>query len=169
MYNNILYPTDGSEGAKAALAHCRHLAEAHGATVHVLYVAENLAPHGLGGESDIGVGGHGGMVGDPKGGAGMVGTRKRREEFLADIEKYGHTLIEEVASHLGDADTQTVVRKGNPYEVILDYAKTQDVDLILMGTHGRSGLDRYLIGSVTEKVVRMSDVPVLTVRRNAAS
>jgi nucleotide-binding universal stress UspA family protein len=46
---------------------------------------------------------------------------------------------------------------------ILDYAETEDIDLIVMGTHSRTGLDRYLLGSVTEKVVRTADVPVVTV------
>jgi nucleotide-binding universal stress UspA family protein len=53
---------------------------------------------------------------------------------------------------------------GDPYEEIIDYAETEGVDMIVMGTHGRSGLDRFLLGSVTEKVVRTADAPVLTVR-----
>ncbi|AAV47178.1 universal stress protein [Haloarcula marismortui ATCC 43049] len=53
---------------------------------------------------------------------------------------------------------------GDPYEEIIDYAETAGVDMIVMGTHGRSGLDRFLLGSVTEKVVRTADAPVLTVR-----
>lgn len=165
MYKNILYPTDGSAGAEAALTHCQNLAQAFGATVHVLYVAEQMTPHGLSG--DVEVKKQQGMVGDPKGGkAGMVGDRKKSEEIRASLKEYGTALVKEVTDHLDNVQTQTDVKEGVPYEVILDHAKTHDIDLILMGTHGRTGLDRYLIGSVTEKVVRMSDVPVLTVRRD---
>ncbi|MFP4229272.1 MAG: universal stress protein [Salinivenus sp.] len=164
MYNHILYPTDGSPGAGAALAHCQHLAQAFGATVHVLYVAERLGPHGLGG--DVEVKKQQGMVGDPKGGeSGMVGDRKKRREVRADIKAYASSLVESVDDQFEDVETRTEVKEGTPYKVILDYAETHDIDLILMGTHGRTGFERYLIGSVTEKVVRMSDVPVLTVRQ----
>ncbi len=167
MYDNILYPTDGSTGAEAALAHCRSLAETYGAIVHVLYVAERVEPHGLGG--DVEVKHQRGMVGDPKGeGPGMVGDRKKRDEIRSDIEEYGTSLVDTVADQLGDVRTQTAVQGGSPFEVILDYAETHEIDLVVMGTHGRSGLDRYLLGSVTEKVIRMSDVPVLTVRTNEA-
>lgn len=63
-----------------------------------------------------------------------------------------------------DIPVETDVRRGNPHREILDYADEHAVDLVVMGTHGRTGLDRYLLGSVTEKVVRLSNVPVLTVR-----
>lgn len=167
MYNNILYPTDGSPGAEAALTHCQQLAQAFGATVHVLYVAERLEPHGLSG--DVEVKKQQGMVGDPKGReSGMGGDRKKRREVRADIQAYASSLVEGVEEHFENVETKTEVKEGVPYEVILNYAETHDIDLILMGTHGRTGLERYLIGSVTEKVLRMSDVPVLTVRQAEA-
>jgi nucleotide-binding universal stress UspA family protein len=62
-----------------------------------------------------------------------------------------------------------VVAQGAPHQAILDYVDEHDIDLVVMGTHGRTGLDRYLLGSVTEKVVRLSDAPVLTVRMPAES
>ncbi len=163
MYSHILYPTDGSTGAEAALEHGRNLAQTYGATVHVLYVADRQ-PHGLG--TDPEVKSHGGMVGNPKGGGpGMVGVRKKSDEMLASIQAYGQKLVDHVAEQFEDVTVQTEVKQGIPYKIILDYASAQDIDLIVMGTHGRTGLDRYLIGSVAEKVVRMSDVPVLTVRQ----
>jgi nucleotide-binding universal stress UspA family protein len=61
-------------------------------------------------------------------------------------------------------DIETVLRQGAPHTTILEYADEADVDLIVMGTHGRSGIHRYLLGSVTERVVRTADAPVLTVR-----
>jgi K+-sensing histidine kinase KdpD len=57
----------------------------------------------------------------------------------------------------------TAVVKGEPSETILEYVDDHDVDVITMGTHGRTGLNRYIAGSVTERVVPLADVPVLTV------
>ena len=167
MYNNILYPTDGSPGADAALAHCRHLAESYGSIVHVLHAVEQLASYGL--SSDLQVDQARGTVGDAEGeGAGMVGGRTKREEIQESIEAHGTEIVADAASRLSEVDTQTMVKAGNPYKVILETASECNADLIVMGTHGRTGLDRYLIGSVAEKVVRMSDVPVLTVRQEDA-
>ncbi len=164
MYDNILYPTDGSSGADAALAHCRHLAESYGATVHVLHAVEQLDSYGL--SSDLKVDAPRGTVGDAEGtGAGMVGSRTKREEMQESIKAHGAQIVADAASRLGGVETQTMLEVGNPYKVILESASDCNADLIVMGTHGRTGLDRYLIGSVAEKVVRMSDVPVLTVRQ----
>jgi nucleotide-binding universal stress UspA family protein len=58
--------------------------------------------------------------------------------------------------------------KGGAYETILQYVDDEDIDVVVMGTHGRRGLDRALLGSVTERIVRTSDVPVLTVREDEA-
>lgn len=59
---------------------------------------------------------------------------------------------------------EQAVRTDIPYKAILRYASEEDIDLIVMGTHGRTGVERYLLGSATEKVVRLSDMPVLTVK-----
>jgi nucleotide-binding universal stress UspA family protein len=168
MYKNILYPTDGSEGAETALEHCRNLATTYEATVHVLYVAEQVGQHGL--SRDVEVSDQRGMVGDPEGeGPGMVGDRTKAEEKRARVEEHGTALVEEVASRFGDAEVKTAVQEGKPYAAILDYVDAHDIDLVVMGTHGRTGIDRYLLGSVTEKIVRTSDVPVLTVRQDEDS
>jgi len=60
--------------------------------------------------------------------------------------------------------TKSAVLDGRPYEAILEYADEVDVDMIVMGTHGRSGLDRFMLGSVTERVLRTANVPVLAIR-----
>ncbi|PSQ48576.1 universal stress protein [Halobacteriales archaeon SW_7_65_23] len=161
MYANILYPTDGSESAEAAIEDVRDLAETYDATVHVLYVVDTTHA-GLGSDPDQEKAP--GMVGHPEGGtAGMVGDRSTAEEVQRTLERQGESIVEEAREQLGDVDATTAVRAGVPYEAILDYAETEDIDLIVMGTHGRTGLDRYLLGSVTEKVVRTADVPVVTV------
>jgi len=166
MYKNILYPTDGSEAADAVVAHCRSLAETYDSTVHVLYVAEHQ-PFGL--AQDLPKETSGGMVGQPAGErSGMRGVRETSEEVLARLEDHGHSITDHMADQFSSLSVQTSVKKGKPYKAILDYAQTHAIDLIVMGTHGRSGLDRYLLGSVTEKVIRMSDVPVLTVRQKPA-
>lgn len=164
MYSNILFPTDGSAGANAALANARDLAKTYGSSVDVLYVAEtNHEAFGLGGDPKE----HApGMIGDPEGGdGGMVGTRMDSAELRSYVKEHGQDVVETTASQFGDIETRRVVRSGDPHQVILDYVAENDIDIIVMGTHGRTGLDRYLLGSVTEKVVRLSPVPVLTVRK----
>jgi len=163
MYQNILYPTDGSDGAEAALGNVRNIAETYDATVHVLYVADTTHG-GLGSDPDRED--SPGMVGHPEGGtAGMVGERLTTEQLRESFEQEGEAIVEEVQSRLDGIDVTTAVEAGDPHETILDYAESAGIDLIVMGTHGRTGLDRYLIGSVTEKVVRLSEIPVLTVRQ----
>ena len=63
-----------------------------------------------------------------------------------------------------NVNTEFFVREGNPHSEIVNFAKNQGADLIAMATHGLSGLEKLLIGSTTEKVVRKSEVPVLTVK-----
>lgn len=177
MYNAILYPTDGSEGAGAAISHARDLAETYDATVHVLHVADSSY---LGYESENGPTG---MVGSPEPGvtSGMSGEETdpdRHERGRAAMaggdpteledahQERCEELVSEAAKQFEGLAVESAVRVGKPHQVIVGYADNNDIDLIVMGTHGRSGIDRYLLGSVTEKVLRTSDVPVVTVRRN---
>lgn len=80
------------------------------------------------------------------------------EEALAAIESAEKSLSS------SDVPVRTALLEGRPYEEILEYADEVGVDLIVMGTEGRSGLDRFMIGSVTERVLRTTDVPVLAIR-----
>jgi nucleotide-binding universal stress UspA family protein len=165
MYDAILYPTDGSSTAEAALEHARNQAERHGAAVHVLYVVD-VGQAGVGLAGDLDLGGTSGMVGAPGGdGPGMIGTRGSVD--IEDLESEAADIVENVADRFGDVDTRTAVRAGSAYETILEYVDDAGVDMIVMSTYGRSGVDRYVIGSVTETVVRFSDVPVLTGRADA--
>lgn len=168
MYDRILYPTDGSRGAKAALPHVRDIASTYDATVDVLYAIDTT-------EVGVGMVGHQntesepGMVGGHgrDDGPGMVGEQPMPEETREALEEQGEAVVEHVAEELEGIDTRTVVDSGDPYQVILDHAAEEGIDLVVMGTHGRTGADRYLLGSITEKVVRTSDVPVVTVRAEA--
>ncbi|MEF8777302.1 MAG: universal stress protein [Natronomonas sp.] len=138
MYDRILLPTDGSEGTNRAVRQAIDLAAETGAELHVLFVVEDMpyAPE---------------MMDD------QVEMRLR---------EIGHEAVEDIRERADEAgvDVESVVEDGTPHQTILNYADSEDIDLIVMGTHGRSGLDRYLLGSVTERIVRSSDVPVLTVR-----
>ncbi|MFC7097711.1 universal stress protein [Halobaculum marinum] len=138
MYKHILVPTDGSTAVQGAIDRALDLAETYGATLHALAVVEPIytVNEGLGSIYDT-------------------------------LESDAHEAVEEVADR-GEAADVTVItaqRTGVPHREILEYADEEGIDLIVMGTHGRTGLDRYLLGSVTEKVVRLSETPVLTVRQ----
>ena len=165
MYDQILYPTDGSTGSEAAAEHALLLASTFDATVHVVHVVDTRHT-GLGMSGAFLSEDGPGLSGKDEGGgdAGMVGERPDFEEMDDALTERGASLVEEAAAAFGDTDTVTAVRMGNPHSVILEYADDNDIDLIVMGTHGRTGVERYLIGSVTEKVVRLADPPVVTVR-----
>lgn len=136
-YETILIPTDGSEAVDGAVDRALELAETYGATVHALYVVRPVYT-----------------------------VEEGAERVYAALEEAGEHATAEVAERAADAgiEATTAIRHGPPHREILAYADGHDVDLIAMGTHGRTGLGRYLLGSVTEKVVRLADVPVLTVR-----
>jgi nucleotide-binding universal stress UspA family protein len=139
MYDRILVPTDGSRQADHAFEQALDLAETYDAEVHLLYVVDVSA---LAGEFDA-------------------------VTVIDQLEEAGREItdrLRERAAEAGVERVETSVVEGVPHRTILDYADENDVDLVVMGTHGRTGLDRYLLGSVTEKVVRLSDAPVLTVR-----
>jgi nucleotide-binding universal stress UspA family protein len=141
-YDRILIPTDGSEAATAAIAHGVAIADRFDSTVHALSVV------------DVG-----GVVGAYDAGPGIPKLIDSLEE---ECEQAVTVVKEECANR--DIDIVTEVVQGTPYRAIQEYAEDEEIDLITMGTHGRTGLERYLIGSVTERTVRASDVPVLTVR-----
>ena len=95
-----------------------------------------------------------------------------RQNFYAEVEhafeQSKQMLTEAARTHVGDVPYETIAKRGNPYEEIIDLATEKQADLIVMSTHGRSGPQRLLIGSVAEKVVRTAACPVLTVRQKAA-
>lgn len=139
MYEHVLFPTDGSEAATGATEEAFAVAANNDATLHVLFVVDETA--------------------------GPLNVRGGDERF-EQAETEGEELVNEVAERATQAGVENVacaVEQGTPDETILAYA-AENADLVVMGTHGRSGLDRHLLGSVTENVVRRSDVSVLTVR-----
>jgi len=141
MYDRILVPTDGSDPAAAATEHALSIADRFDATVHALYVVDT---DGIAHE------------------APGLGLDALRDALEAEGEE-ATTAVVERATARGVDVTQSVV-EGLAEDAIVDYAESEGIDLIVMGTHGRRGLDRYLVGSVTERVVRRTDVPTLVVR-----
>jgi nucleotide-binding universal stress UspA family protein len=141
MYDHILVPTDGSTGTDRAVEHALDLAEAYDADLHVLYVVNTSAYSTLPADANW-------------------------ESIIDALEEEGKTATGEVAerAEASGIDVTVEVDDGVPHKRILGYADEHGIDLIVMGTHGKTGLDRLLLGSVTEKVVRSSEVPVLTVR-----
>lgn len=143
MYEAILVPVDGSEPSMDAVAHAASLADAHGASLHVVNVVQP-------------------QVALESAGADVVGV----------MEEMGREAIdaaETVAREGGVDEVAATLLHGTPHRQIVEYAADHGIDLVVMGTHGRTGLGRMLLGSVTEKVVRVSPVPVLTIRPEEAA
>lgn len=138
MYDSVLLPVDGSEGSAEVLYHASELAHWSDATLQVLFVADTTRDSVTVVENDV----------------------------VDALVQEGRSIVDEAAKTLDTLGVEydTDVVQGNPAPTIVDYAERHDYDLIAMPTHGRKGLSRYLLGSVTEKVVRLSSVPVLTVR-----
>jgi nucleotide-binding universal stress UspA family protein len=136
MFTQILVPTDFSSCSHAALAHARKLAEQFGATLHVLHVLDNVFLRAV--------------VTDPH--ALETAALRQLHECL-DAEEHRKIAI------------VTALEKSDaPAKEIAGYAATTGIDLIVMGTHGRTGLSHVLLGSVAERVVRTAPCPVLTIR-----
>lgn len=144
MYDRILVPTDGSQPAAAAIDEAIDLARVHDAELHALYVVE---PIPLGRYS-----------------TGPGPASSEWDDVVEEQRTEGEDAVAEVTDRAGeDVTVVESIEHGKPAAEILAYVDDADVDAIVMGTHGRSGVDRLVVGSVTEKVVRKSDVPVLTV------
>lgn len=138
MYDDILLPFDGSDGAAEILHHAAEIAHWADATIHVLFVADTTRNSVTVVETQV------------------VDTLVQKgEDIVEEAEKTLRTL---------GSDSDSDVIQGNPAPTIVEYAERYDHDLIVMPTHGRKGVSRYLLGSVTEKVVRLASVPVLTAR-----
>lgn len=137
----ILVTTDLSEFSAAAFEHALSLSLLYASRLYVLYVAEPPSSALRHRWSDK----------DPQGAPNADAALQRLEEFIV--------------RHVGkDRKVVPVVRTGNPEEEILHFAEEEGIDLIVMATHGWTGLQHLLLGSVAEKVVRRARVPVLTVK-----
>lgn len=141
MFKKILVPLDGSALAEAILPQVTELVRVHDAELVILRVA--LA-HGFPGA-------------DPT--EAQLHAVRESEKYLEEVEKglKGRGLR-----------VSSVVRYGHAAEEVLDHAAFSGVDLIAMSTHGRTGVSRWVLGSVAEKVLRASTTPLLLVRAPGA-
>ena len=138
MIDSVMLATDGSASVARATAVALDLARRFEAQVHALYVVE---------ESDVA--------------AAPEDVRDRLREAL---EADGETALEDVREASGQT-IATAVREGRPASEIGTHAREHDADLVAVGTRGRHGEHRFVLGSVAEAVVRNCPVPVLTVRQ----
>jgi len=141
MYDTVLFPTDGSETATEAAAHAIDLADRHDATLHVLYVVDHERVSRM---------------------APKLGTDHIKETLQQEGERTTSEIADQAAA--AGLETTTSLREGAPADVITTYADTVDADAVVMGTNGRTGMDRLLLGSVAERVIQTSDLPVMTVK-----
>ncbi|WP_299426675.1 universal stress protein [uncultured Meiothermus sp.] len=142
MYRKILMPTDGSVLSQKAITEGLQLARSMGARVTFLYAVENIGSTLWISPESVPYG----------------------LELIEDLKRVGSEALSK-ASELAKAagvEAETRLVEARPLEAILAEAKNHD--LVVMGTHGRSGLDRFMLGSVTEAVLQRSDRPVLVLR-----
>jgi len=136
MFDEILFPTDGSDGATDGLEFALDVASARDATLHLLSVANT--------------------------------TRGTLDALAQDetLEERAREAVDEAAERARERGVTVVdtVERGNPHRVVCDYAESTGVDVVVVPTRGRRGLERFLLGSTAERIVRRCEVPVLTVR-----
>lgn len=142
MYKRILLPLDGSTLAEQALPHAVAQAECFGAELILLRVVEPIMP------TDVVV---------PR-----EAIRRAEERTKALTQEY----LERVAARVRERGipVQIVTIEGFPYVQIVQFAEANQIDLIVLCTRGRSGVSRWLMGSVADRVVRGAKVPVLLVQ-----
>ncbi len=140
-YRKILIATDGSTQTKKAVEHAIGLARLMSAKLYIVYVVDSIA-------------------------FASIPLDMRPENIYEGLKKDGldaAKVVADAASEKG-VDAETVILEGNPAEEIVDFAKNNEIDLIVLGTLGKSGIERFLLGSVAEKVARMSPITVMIVK-----
>ncbi len=150
-FTRILVPTDFSAPSNAAFATAKDLAARFGASLHLVHVLED--PYAIAAYSADALG----YV--PPG---------IKESWQHEAEKQLNALLTP-AERAHFMATTTVIFSGSAPREIVEYARNNYIDLIVMGTHGRAGMAHLLLGSVTERVVRSATCPVLTVRGTATA
>ena len=140
MYKKILVPTDGSEFAQTAEKHALFLAKTTGADIYALSVTENNFVNGL-------------PLDDEVYQLNQL-LKQRSEDNIKEFEEMDET---------SGIKFHGIIREGSPAKTILEVAKEEDIDLIVIGSSGKSGFDRFIMGSVAEKVVNAAKCAVLVI------
>ncbi|QDS99555.1 universal stress protein [Adhaeretor mobilis] len=143
--NAILFPTDFSESSSAALEYASSLASQTGAMLHIVHVADDTPAY------LVGYGGY---------------------QYEADSPNQLKKKIEARLNEIEPSETGISVRRhyltGSAVDELIDFAEKEEIDLIVMGTNGRTGWSRALLGSIAEGVLRRSNCPVLTIKESKA-
>jgi nucleotide-binding universal stress UspA family protein len=143
-YEKIMIATDGSKQVEKAIEAGIELAKLTGAKLYAVYV---IAP----------------ASNSPR----DLGWEKSLREFLEAEAKKAISYVEETGKASG-IKVEPVTLQGHPADKILEFAEQEGMDLIVMGTLGRTGLNRFLLGSVAEKVIRHSKIPVMVIKGETA-
>ena len=151
MFTNILVALDGSELAEKALPVARNLANSSDATIHLIQ-AVSRQPELQAAQS----------TGDFNPQLVEVSQDLARRLIETRLTR-GQEYLDRVAVELTNAgvEAETAIREGAADENIVHYSKAHDIDLVVMSTHGYGGVKRLLLGSVTDRVIRSCEVPVL--------
>ena len=142
QFSKILFPVDLSVVSPAIVPWVRMMAEKFGAELHLLFVARRMEHVST-----------------------VYVAQATIESFMAEFVKGSEARIEEFANtHFKNLPScRTKVILGDAAEEIVNYVESEKIDLVVMGTHGRKGLDRILFGSVAERVIKHSAAPVLSI------
>ncbi|ELZ00287.1 universal stress protein [Natrialba aegyptia] len=144
MYDQILLATDGTIASKNAESHAIELAEMHDATLHALFVVDESIYTAYSGDEYV----------------------DEAEGPEHGLEERGQEAIEEVRRSAADSEVEMIdaVKHGHPVETILEYGDRQDIDMVVLGTKHRPAEYRALLGSVTERVLRLTTRPTVVVK-----
>ena len=144
LVRRILHPTDFSELGQVALPYLEEMAKLYGAEVHFLHVLEPLVAT-----------------------TDFTWTGLNQTDVESKREGAAQQALEEAvsATNLEPSQVRQAVERGKSHDVIRDYAEEHDIDLIVIATHGHTGLTHLLLGSTAEMVVRTARCPVLSVKR----
>lgn len=145
MFNKILMSLDGSDLAECIFPYVEDIAKLRNSQVEAAFVVEHY-------EMPF----HGGVVFDEE------NLRAIERSAKEGAERYMNTVKQRLFSK--GIDVNTVVLEGKIADSLVDYANNNNFDLIVMATHGRSGLARWVIGSIADKILHCSTVPVLLIR-----
>jgi nucleotide-binding universal stress UspA family protein len=145
----ICVPTDFSDAADRALRYGAQLAKTFSADLHLLHVLQDFAM----------------IVSDPE----FAATAVTVGDFLQNMQKEANASLEKITAQpwwqgMEKISVTKTVCNGTPAEEICSYARKNNIDLLVCGTHGRTGIKHLLLGSVAERLIRVSPCPVLTVR-----
>ena len=152
MYQQILVPLDGSEVSASSLPTARQLAETLGARIHLLQVSSQTEEFAV-------------MRGAEFGTMGSDYSQQVLDEVITAQRDRIQRYLNEVGDDLASVglNVTKAIEDGPAAEKIVEYAEAAGIDLIIMSTHGRGGVRRFLVGSVTDRVIRSTHLPVLVI------